>query len=311
MEPAAPQPSSSPNPGQRGAPAAGQAGHPAAHAAAHPAAHRGIQNGLVRATVMAVGAIAAGVLAIPVLPFLVGERGVLAPTALDAARPTLAALAVGIGLVAFTLVGAAVGRVINAAVGLFVAGAGVAVLSMRTGSIADAAWDGDRLLPIAFETIAWSGAVAAMSMAIFRASGPLPDIPARNAKGSFMAEVFNQDALRSLAAGLVALAAAWLLVRTNMKGQALGSMVLGCAAVALAARKLQGRSQPILVMAAPVLCIGIMQVLTAVSAQLPLDKLVAGDALPGWSRIMPMDAAAGALMGVPIGLGWSRASTGE
>ena len=59
-------------------------------------------------------------------------------------------------------------------------------------------------------------------------------MPARTPGGPFVAEVFNADAFRGLAAGLLAVVAMWALSRTELKGQALGSAVVGGALTAIA-----------------------------------------------------------------------------
>jgi hypothetical protein len=42
-----------------------------------------------------------------------------------------------------------------------------------------------------------------------------------------------------------------------------------------------------------------------------LDLAVAQRTLPGWSVAMPIDIAAGAMLGVPIGLGWTKPTEDE
>ncbi len=270
-----------------------------------------MQHPVVRYAVLALGILLCVAVMVPVVPFLASARGVAGPTASDAIHPLQAAIALAVGAAACTAVACAVGRLINAAVGLFVLGCGLAVLAGRCGTIVDAAFDGDRLLPMALETLAWGAAALAMSAAVFRASGPLLDIPARDAKGPFVAEVFNADAFRGALAGLVAVAVAWFFLRTDMKGQAIGTTVVAGALSAIAARRLQPGVQPILLMAAPILALGLAQLFTALTLKAPLDAAVTAGALPGWSRAMPIDVAAGALIGVPVGLGWSKPSPAD
>ncbi|NBQ14228.1 MAG: hypothetical protein EBU31_06360 [Proteobacteria bacterium] len=128
-----------------------------------------------------------------------------------------------------------------------------------------------------------------MSVIVFRVSGPLLDMPARTPGGPFVAEVFNADGFRGLAAGLLAVVAMWALSRTELKGQALGSAVVGGVLTAMLGRRLVGASQPILLVAAPVLAVGIAQLWTALTFQGALDLAVAQRTLPGWSVAMPID----------------------
>jgi hypothetical protein len=270
-----------------------------------------MQHPVARYTVLALGVIACVLLMVPVLPFLVDARGVVGPAAGNAMHPVAAAVALAGGAAACCVVACVVGRLINAAVGLFVLGCGLMVVSGRSGTILDAAFGGDLLLPIAIETLAWSLAVALMSAIVFRVSGPLPDMPARTRGGPFVGEVWNADALRGLAAGLAAVVAVWFFARTDLKGQAIGAMVAGGIATAFAGRRLLGDSQPILLMAAPVVAVGLAQLATALAFKGQLDQSVAQGVLPGWSVAMPIDVACGALIGVPIGLGWSKSGEFE
>jgi hypothetical protein len=265
-----------------------------------------MQNPFARYSVLFLGIAACILVMLPVLPFLASARGVAGPTCTDAVHPATAALALGLGSALCCAIASIVGRLINAAVGLFVLGCGLAVISGQSGTILDAAFDGDSLLPIAFETLAWSGAVLLMSVIVFRVSGPLLDLPARTKGGAFIHEVFNSDAGRALAAGVLAVAAMYLLSRTELKGQAIGAAVLGGVATAFLGRRLVGDSQPILLMATPVFAIGIAQLFTAYALKAPLDQVVVQRGLPGWSMAMPVDIAAGTLIGIPMGLGWTK-----
>lgn len=266
---------------------------------------------IARYVALCVGAVACAFLVMPAFPFLVSDRGVLGPTSSDAVHPAQAAAAMAFAASACTLVACAVGRLINAAVGLFVLGVGMAVLAGRTGTVLDAAFDGDALLPIALETLAWSALTAAMSAVVFRSSGPLLDFPARRTGGPFLKEVVNPESLRSVLAGLATAAVLWAALASFEKGQAIGASFAGGVIAAFIGRRIVDGAQPILLMAAPVLAVGAAQLWTALTFKAPLDQALAARALPGWSMAMPLDVVAGTLMGVPFGLGWSKPSGSE
>ncbi|MFM9145136.1 MAG: hypothetical protein ACKORL_07200, partial [Phycisphaerales bacterium] len=126
-----------------------------------------------------------------------------------------------------------------------------------------------------------------------------------------IAEVFNADAWRGVIAAVAAGAVAWLLLRNETTGPASGVVAVGGVAAAYLARRVQQDTQPILLMALPVIAFGIAQAIAAASSVVPLDRLGAQRALPGWSMAMPLDVVAGTLIGVPIGLGWSKPSDGS
>jgi len=262
----------------------------------------------VRYSVLALGAAACVLVAVPTVPFLNDLRGAPACALSAAERPVLAAYVLNMAFALWVGVACAVGRLLNAAVGLFVLGCGAFAVAGQCGTVADAAFGGTGLLPIAVETLAFSVVTLAASAVVFRVSGPLPDMPARSPRGPFRSEVFNADAFRSMAAALLAVLAMWLACRTDMKGQAVFGAALGGVATAFAARRLLAGSQPILLMAAPVLAVGLAQLWTALTFRGQLDQAVALRALPGWSTAMPLDVVAGTLLGVPFGLGWSKPS---
>lgn len=270
-----------------------------------------MKSASIRYSVLGAGIVLVLLLMVPVIPFLASPRGVVGPSMVDAVHPGSAAAAMLAGVAACTVVGAVVGRLINAAVGLFVVGCGLAVVSMRSGTVMDIAFGGGSLRPVALETLAWGAAVAVISVVVFRVSGPLPDIPARDPKGPFRAEVVNADALRSMLLGLVAVAALWLADRSEMKGQSIFAAAAGAMFIGTVCRRLLGDSQPILLFAAPVLAVGVAQLITAGSLAVPLDRAVIARGLPGWSLAMPLDVAAGTLLGLPLGLGWSSGGTSE
>lgn len=271
-----------------------------------PWLRRVTDNAVGRHAVLVAGCVACALAVLPALPFLASERGVLGPTLMDAARPAQAGLALALATGACTAVACAVGRVINAAVGVFVLGVGLAVVAGRSGTVLDAAFDGDALRPVALETLAWALVAALLSSVVFRVSGPLLDFPARSRKGPFAQEVVNPDALRSLLTGLATAAALWFGMASSLKGQAIGCSFFGGVAAAFVGRRLLRDSQPILLMAAPVLAVGAAQLWTSFTFKAPLDQALAARALPGWSMAMPIDVVAGTFLGVPFGLGWSK-----
>ena len=263
---------------------------------------------VVRYSVLTVGVAACVLVAVPLVPWLRDDRAMPSCALTAAERPALAMIAFALAFALWVGLACLVGRLLNAAVGLFVLGCGAFAAAGRCGTVVDAAFGGTGLLPIAVETLVLSLAVLGASATVFAVSGPLPDMPARSPRGPFRGEVFNADAARSMAAGLLSVAAMWLVCRTDTKGQAVFGAALGGVATAFAARRMLAGSQPILPMAAPVLAVGLAQLWTALTMKAPLDQAVALRALPGWSTAMPLDVVAGTLMGVPFGLGWSKPS---
>jgi hypothetical protein len=142
---------------------------------------------------------------------------------------------------------------------------------------------------------------------MFRIAGPLPNIAHGTAKDAFSPrEVFTPLTLRSAFAGAAVIPVVWLLLFNDLKGQAIAATTIGAVVAGMAGRLLSPQTQPILLFAAPVVfgALGYAIALTMFSG--PIEELFVADMLPRIARPMPLDYAAGALMGVAIGLGWSR-----
>ena len=234
-------------------------------------------------------------------------RGVAGPTVGLAAQPVVAGLIL-LGTLSVSLgIAVLVGKAINAAVGMFVLGWGVLVLSMQCGTIADVVFDGSGILPLVFEGVAWGIVVLVCSAIMFRLCGALPDIPVDDPSDATRPSVvFSGDALKSALAGLLLLVVVWLLLSNDLKGQAIAAAVIGGVLTGLGGRLLSPRVQPVLLFAVPVF-VGVLGYAIAMSMmQRPADEMFVTSTLPTWAKVMPLDLAGGALAGVSMGIGWAR-----
>ncbi|MCH2162318.1 MAG: hypothetical protein MK085_10650 [Phycisphaerales bacterium] len=268
--------------------------------------HGGLQ-GVARYVVVTIGMIATAVIMSLAVGAMQSRSGVPGPTIADAASPATAAVVLLATLLAAFVISAIVGRLVNAVVGLFVLGWGLAVLSMQCGTIANVVFDGGGLLPMALETAIWGVIVLLMTVGIFRISGPLPDLPLDDpADACRLGTIFSPEALRSCIAGLVILPAVWFLLVNDLKGQAIGTITVGGILAGMGARLLSPLAQPILIFAAPVFVGAIGIAFTMGMQSGSLDEMFVLNTLPRIGRPMPLDYAAGSLVGVAIGLGWAR-----
>lgn len=242
---------------------------------------------------------------------MVSARGVAGPTIGAALAPVQATLVLGGCLIVAFGVAAMVGRVVNAAVAAFTLGAGIAALSMQTGTHLDLAFAGASSLPVAVETLVWAAVVLALAAGLMRLTGPLPDQPWNDARTATMPSmVLSPEAIRGAAAGGIALVVVWAVAVTDLKGQAIAATTLAGAAVGVGGRMLAPRIQPVLLFAAPAVFVAIGQAWVGVSGGDSIAAWASGQA-SGLGIPTPLDAAAGSLMGVAIGLGWSRSQVEE
>jgi hypothetical protein len=263
---------------------------------------------VLRAFALPVGIVAAVFLFAAVVPFWTSLRGVAGPTVMDSERPMFAAIATVLAFAGATLVAIVVARIVNAVVGTFVLGCGVAYLAMRGGAAPDLAFGGTNLTHAAIECGVWAVLVAAASWAIYRFGGRLPDYPLTGEEEVDSAT--GPMARRAWFAGAAAVGVAWLAAVTDTKGQAIGAATLGAFAAGFVARSIARSTQPVFVAAATVAAFAATLGYIAFAVQGDLAVGLIDGSFPRLLRIMPIDAAAGALAGTAMGIGFARSFAG-
>jgi hypothetical protein len=258
-------------------------------------------------TVVLVGLTLTGLVCAAALPLAISPRGGTAPSIFLAESPVRATAAVlAAGAVAF-IVAVVVGRLINAAVGLFVMGWGLAVFAMRTDTVREVILSGEAgLWLIAAETLFWAAVALALTMLMFRLAGPLKDIHPREFEAP-PHPLWSADALKCAAAGVLVIPVVLLLARSPMKGQVLTAAFFGAVAAGLVGRLLAPHVQPVLLFATPCAA-GALGHLAGrfMLGQQSLESAFIAHELPPLCLPMPMDYAGASLMGVAFGLGWAR-----
>jgi len=265
-----------------------------------------MDNGWPRTILTALCIITCGLLGLLAARFAVGTRGVVAPAILDAASPDLAGVAVLACLGAAVVIATSLAKPINAAVSLFAIGCGVAAFAMRSGNVNEAVFQGANFRWLGAETLVWGVATALVSVIVFRVGGPLPDVPPADPEQTFVQGMLRPRALLSLLAALAAPAVLAFTLVGASKGQSIGACSLAGVAAAVGARLIAANEQPILIFAAPVIVIGIAQLVLAGQVGGALDASFASGSLNPILCAMPADVAAGSLCGVAAGLGWSK-----
>lgn len=208
--------------------------------------------------------------------------------------------------IVLTLLGMGVGRLVNAVVGVFVVGAGFAAFALRSSTVTGPIFENSSLVAVGAETLIWAVPATITLIAVFRFSGPLPDIAPRFAGEPWWREYFDLDALRAGLVGALLPLVAWLVVRNMLKGQAIGGACLGGVTVGIAYRLLAPQVTPLFAFVAPIVLMGLYEIAVASRLTVDLSTLFAAGALAPELRLMPMDTVAGALTGVAIGIGWAR-----
>ena len=265
----------------------------------------GSMTGWKRHLVVWGGVVIAAAACVLVIPYMFSSRGVIGPTLLQAQSPIAACLTLLAGLAAATIVGAVVGRLTNAVVGLFVIGFGLGMLALRFGSIQDLAFADGSLPLLALETVLWACAVLGSTLVVFWIAGPLGDFAADEEKDPSS----SRWSLGGAAAGIVMLPVVWLMARSELRGQTLAATVLGGLVAGMLARLLSPQTQPPLIFATACLAGAVGHVIGAVVIRISnADGMAAAyvaSTLPAVSLPLPIDYAVGSLIGVAMGLGWA------
>ena len=267
----------------------------------------GFIGSVQRYTALILGMILCGVVMTMALGPMVSWRGVPGPMVTQAVSPIWAALVLfGCLLVSFVMA-VGVAKIVNPAVGTFVLGAGLGALSMGSGGYLDILFGSVTGVQVGLETLAWGGVVLLMAAGIYRLTGPLPDQPAMKPSTSTSPrEIFRPVSVRAAGAGLLSLVAVFLFAGNDLQGQSLAAATIAGAATGYFGRMLAPMMQPILLYAAPCIFLALGQMVVFGSGT---DEVVSTWIQNGGPRLgvpTPLDVAAGALMGISIGIGFSR-----
>ncbi|TVQ53685.1 MAG: hypothetical protein EA377_07500 [Phycisphaerales bacterium] len=258
-----------------------------------------------RNTSLILGIVLSGMICAIAAGWIVFPTGAASPTLLQAESMVPAWIITLTVLAISTVIAGVVGRFSNAAVGLFVLGCGVFVLARRMGSLEVLAFGDGALTPLVVEAIIWTILLAGMSWTVFRIAGPLPDVEP-NVFHVHPSPYFSREALIQMGCGVLMLPVVWLFAQSPDKGQVLGAAILGGIACGLVGRLMSPHVQPILLFASPCLFGAVGYMVGMVMLPGPLVDAYILRSLPAWVQPMPVDYAAGTLIGVSFGLGWAK-----
>jgi hypothetical protein len=270
-----------------------------------------MSRALVRNISIFAGVVLCGGVCVTAAGYLTSPRGAPGPTVLQASSPLVAVLAVVMCVGIATLIAGVVGRLSNAAVGMFVLGTGLFVLASRLTTIVELVFANasvnsrTMMLLLALEALLWACLCLIAALVVFKISGPLRDVEPEPS-GRIPHPIWSTAALKSAAAGVVVLPAVWVIAQSPMKGQMIGATLIGSMAAGLAGRLLVPNVQPVLLFVSPIVFGALGYLIAAVVLRMPLDAAYVARDLPKLGKPMPIDYAAGALWGVSWGLGWAR-----
>jgi hypothetical protein len=250
------------------------------------------------------GGVATAFICTAAVPFLVASTGTIGPTALQAQSPASALVAMLVVFGIAAVMAGFVGKYVNAAVGLFVLGAGLWALRLRSATAVDMIFAEGSVTLVAVETALWGFMVLGATWLVFRIGGPLSDITP--ADPGIRLPWWKKYGLHGAACGVLMVPVIWLVARSPLQGQTLMAGVCGGMAAGLVGRLVAPHTQPLLLFASPCFFGAAATLIAGMVVKGSLaDAYVASD-LPLLILPMPIDYAAGSLMGVSMGLGWAK-----
>lgn len=256
--------------------------------------------------ILLVGLTLTGLICAASLPFAHSPRGGVGPTIFQAESPVMAALATAVAMALAFIVSVIVGKLINSAVGLFVMGWGIAVFAMRTETVQEFALAGDSsLVLIMLETLLWAGILLGMTLLMFRFAGDFKDIHPHEYEQP-PSPMRSPEVIKLLLPAVIVLPAVLLIAQSPMKGQVLCAVFIGSMLGSLVSRLVSPHVQPLLLFAMPCVFGAIGHVIGMIQLDGSIAEALVTHTIPTLYLPMPVDYAAGSLMGVAVGLGWAK-----
>jgi len=287
-------------------------------------------------TVIAIALCCSIVMFLLIKPFLLSSTGTFGPTILQAQSPGPAIVAILIAMAVGTLIACLVSRLLTSkhvmlvdvfvrlpastkdmfdpresrastrstGTSMLIIGIGIGWTCLQLESVQTVVLDGSMGL-LALEGLLWAIVLLLMAAIVLRFGGDFVT-PMKNDDGTIDDWAMGNAAIKMAASGACVLPVVWLIAQSPMKGQVVIATTLGAVAAGLVGRLVAPTVQPVLLF--PAVCVFGALGQWVAGMGLPQDPsaLVAAGQLPNIVLPLPIDYAAGALMGIPIGTSWAN-----
>ena len=232
-------------------------------------------------------------------PWLRSATGDLGPTVVQSMTPVAGIVALLVATAVAIVIAVTIARLVSPLSGMAIFGAGLGWVGLELAGMRDIVLEGSAGYVVA-DGIGWAIAVLATSWLIIVMGRPVEDVHPEVA-GHPPDPLCSPDAIRMLIVGVAALPVVWLFAESHMRGQMLAATVLGGLAAAFVGRMWSPHVQPILL---PVGVVG-----AGARGGWVMAMFLPGDVARAWSTgtvpnlilPTPVDWAAGAMLGVPLG----------
>ena len=269
-------------------------------------------------------------------PFLLSGTGTFGPTILQAQSPWPAIIAMVAALIAGTFMACIVSRLLTSkevllvdvfvrlpastkdifnpsesrtstqstGTSMLIIGIGLGWTCLQLESVQAVVLEGSTGL-LAIEGLLWAITLLLMAAMVLRFGGNFVT-PMKNDDDTEDDWAMSPAALKMAASGVCVLPVVWLIAQSPMKGQVLMATIIGATAAGLVGRLLAPTVQPILIFASVCVFGALGHWVAGFMMPTDLATVVATNQLPNLVLPLPIDYAAGSLVGVPIGIAWAN-----
>lgn len=245
---------------------------------------------LALAVVGAIGTWAAG-------GFL-ASRGGLGPTILQSQSPVNALLGVSIAIGIVAILGGFIARGTTYLTGMFLIGFTLFTMSLQFHGATEFVLTGGNLYMLIAEAVVMATIVLVGAYVVFTLGGPLCDVPRSDTTQR------STESITILIIALVMIPVVWMIATTPEKAQVIGTTTVGGIAIGFLVRQFLPTMQPILIYALPTAMGGVGYLIASLMGPTDGVALVQQSISPLLFP-MPIDYAAGSVMGLSIGLSWA------
>ncbi|MBP26716.1 MAG: hypothetical protein CMJ63_00650 [Planctomycetaceae bacterium] len=236
-------------------------------------------------------------------PWMQSATGLPGPTVVQAIHPAQAVVA----LLAATMVGGVIAMTISKLItglsGLVVMGAALGWAGLSLAPMRDVLYHGSAAI-VAVDGVAWCIVLLILSWIAIVLCSPVPDVHPE-VDGAPSDPLRSPNGLKMLAAGVAALPVVWLVAQSDFRGQTLAATVLGGVAAGFVGRLWSPNVQPVLLPSGVMLAGTLACWVAAMLLPDAIDRAYTTGGIPNLLLPVPIDWAAGALFGSPIGFHWA------
>jgi hypothetical protein len=228
---------------------------------------------------------------------LVSPRGEIGPTILQAQSPISAVIAILITVGIASVIGGIVAKYTSTTSGMLVLGFSLFAMAMKLDGIEAFVYGGGNFYLLILEAIFLSVIVMIGTIVVFAIGGPLKDVPKATQKQP-------NDIWVALLISLAILPVVYFVATSPMRGQVIGAAAVGGIAIGFLARYFTPTMQPLVLYALPIAMGGLGYLIGMTTAPVT-DVAIAQQQISPLLFPMPIEYAAGLLIGLSIGLGWA------